>query len=170
MTINTKFMIAVFAAWAILPANACAPRQQPVAIPELTREALHYLSFDTLCQHDRPMPDGASPAYVILRGEDAGCIYYDSEKLSQAWRDHGRSAVLGVMAHELAHVLIPGARNASYDAQLLADETAGCVLARAKAPVGPFIDYLESLLGTESRSFNERAAAVMRGAGRCGTS
>ena len=168
---KTKYLAVAFAVWiAALSNAACSTttqqhRANAAAVEELGREALSLLSDEILCMKDRPMPEEAGPAYVLL---NEGCIYYDSAQLIEAWKEHGRGAVLGVMAHELAHVIVRAAHSPSWESQFVAANVAGCALARANESAGGYISYLESLIGANTPRMKLRTEATMRGVARCG--
>lgn len=144
-------------------ASGCATAALP-SPRDAAELAFGLMVADRVCLLDRPRSPALGPAGVGLDG----CIRYDGEAMAELEARYGPSVSVGIFAHELGHVIALGQGRAvgSELEELRADRVAGCILARAELPVGPFLAYLED----EDKgppALDDRTAAILAGVRTC---
>lgn len=132
--------------------SACMPGQSP------WRDAHSALYGETVCIRE-VSADRINIAWVQIT-EAGSCVEYDPEALRAVTARYGYSASVGVMAHELGHMLCIADHGDM--GQPCADSWAGCALARRGYE--PF-EYLSLIQDNDPSP--QREAATWRGWYRC---
>lgn len=140
--------------------GACRPTPSP-SPRTYAREAFGLLAPEIACMVEAPRARQHGPAGV----RPDGCLVFDAVQIEELGERWGPSVPVGIFAHELRHVL--DVQAGRVPDELLADEAAGCALARGSLPLGPLLAFLEEH-NDGGPPIRERTEALMRGAERCG--
>lgn len=132
-------------------------------------DAAAALRPDLVCAYDAVLV--WTPAAVRVSPDLEVCVVYDPTQIKGIIRRYGYAAAVGIVAHELGHVVElrrESPETAFYGAisEPAADEWAGCALARQGLPIAPFQRFLKD----NGEGSSERLNAIAQGFNRCHSS